>query len=149
MIPATEPAILPSSSALARHRAALCPFHDGIATLDLFLAELDPRDTGLFDAVLDLRATASSDPEACVAQLFRVRRMLGDRHYLAFYRVRCWASRALRIEIRTARGEPWQACAFPLNAARMDEVVNTALAELADGGTISPLAHARFVFAPV
>ncbi len=30
-----------------------------------------------------------------------------------------------------------------------DEVVNTALAELADGGTISPLAHVRFVFAPV
>src|SRR5688500_1492298 len=68
---------------------ACCPFHDGAATLDLLLAELDPRDREVFDAALDLRflAVAGEDAGACAAQLFRVRQLLADRHYLAFYRV--------------------------------------------------------------
>src|SRR5690606_34537321 len=33
-----------------------CPFHDGATTIDLLLAEVDPRDTALFDAALDLRS---------------------------------------------------------------------------------------------
>jgi hypothetical protein len=76
-----------------------CPFHDGISTLDAFLAELDPCETELFDAALDLRSVCQSgnDAGACVEQLFRVRALLGERHYLAFYRVRCWARRVLQI----------------------------------------------------
>ena len=85
-----------------RSIAALCPFHDGAATLDLLLAELDPRDVELFDAALDLRSLFATDGDvtASRAQLARLGTLLGERHYLAFYRVRCWARRALRVEIR-------------------------------------------------
>lgn len=130
--------------------AARCPFHDGVETLDLLLAELDPRDLALFDAVLDLRSlcVAGEDAAACVEQLFRVRTLLGERHYLAFFRVRCWAHRALRIEVRGGRGSPWLPCALPLNGARCDEIVNAALAPLAADGVIPAAAHVRFAFAP-
>lgn len=139
------------------HRAApaaptmVCPFHDGAATLDMLLAELDPRDLTLFDAVLDLRSLFASgdEPSACLTQLFRVRRLLGDRHYLAFYRVRCWARRALRIEVRASRHQPWIARELPLNSARLDELVNTSLAAVADAdGVIPESAHVRFTFSP-
>lgn len=127
-----------------------CPFHDGAATLDLLLAELDPRDTALFDAVLDLRslATEGADAAACLAQLFRARALLDERHYLAFYRVRCWARRALRIETRARRGAPWLAHSLPLDGRRLDELVNAALAPFAADGVIPATAHVRFVFAP-
>jgi hypothetical protein len=129
--------------------AALCPFHDGIATLDLLLAEIDPRELALFDAVLDLRSacTAGDDAAGCVEQLFRVRALLGDRHYLAFYRVRCWARRAFRIEVRAQRGAPWRVCELPLDGGRLDEIVNSALAALAEDGVIPAAAHLRFAFA--
>lgn len=128
----------------------VCPFHDGAATLDMLLAELDSGDVTLFDAVLDLRSLFASeaDPAACLAQLFRVRWMLGDRHYLAFYRVRCWARRALRIEVRASRTHPWITRELPLDSARLDELVNASLAAVADAdGVIPETAHVRFAFA--
>lgn len=141
---------LPLPLATARPPAPLCPFHDGAATLDALLAELDPRDTALFDAVLDLRSLAASaeDATACIAQLFRVRALLDDRHYLAFYRVRCWAHRTLHIEVRASRAAPWHTQALPRDGARLDEIVNAALATLAtDNGEIPAAAHVRFGFA--
>jgi hypothetical protein len=127
----------------------LCPFHDGAATLDLLLAELNPHDRRLFDAVLDLRTscTARDDAEACVSQLFRVRHLLGGRHYLSFYRVRCWAARMLRIEVRADRRGGWRSCELPLNSARIGEAVNTALAALLPAGSDPDIAHVRFAFA--
>ncbi len=140
----------PSRSLPATISPASCPFHDGAATLDLLLAALDPEESELFDAALDLRslATAGDDPAACVAQLFRVRRLLAGRHYLAFYRVRCWARRALRVEVRAGRGYPWLERELPLDGGRIDEVVNSALAPLAaEDGLIPVGAHVRFTFA--
>lgn len=140
-----------SSNVSASSALAGCLFHDGVATLDLFLAELDPRDTALFDAALDLRSlcAAGADASACVHQLFRVRALLDERHYLAYYRVRCWARRTLRVEVRTGRGAPWISHPLPLNGARLDEVINASLASLAgDDGTIPASAHVRFVLAP-
>ena len=137
---------VPALSALAR-----CPFHDGVATLDLLLAELDAGDTALFDAALDLRTlcAAGSDAAACVHQLFRVRALLDERHYLAFYRVRCWARRHLWIEVRASRGSAWLKYELPLNGARLDEVINAAIATLATrNGTVPASAHVRFVLAP-
>lgn len=127
-----------------------CPFHAGFATLDLLLAELDPRDQDLFDAALDLRSAfaAGADAGNCIEQLLRVRALLGDRHYLAFYRVRCWAREALRIEVRTDRRAPWLPQALPLDVARMDELINASLALLASAeGEIPAAAHVRFSFA--
>jgi hypothetical protein len=129
--------------------AGICPFHDGVTTLDLLLAELDPRESGLFDAVLDLRSLAAGrDASACLAQLFKVRTLLDGRHYLAFYRVRCWARRAFRVEVRSRRGETALIRELPLDGARLDEVVNSSLACLAQGRDIPAGAHVRFVFAP-
>ncbi len=126
----------------------VCVFHDGVATLDLLLAELDPRERDLFDAALDLRSLASgNDAAACVAQLFRVRALLDGRHYLAFYRVRCWARRTFRIEVCAHRGAPVVARELPLDGARLDEVVNSSLACLARDGAIPELAQVKFVFA--
>lgn len=129
---------------------SLCPFHDGPATLDLLLAELDPHDTPLFDAVLDLRsaATSATDATACAELLFRVRALLDGRHHLAFYRVRCWAQQALRIEVRANRQGNWVVHELPLNSGRLEEVVNSALATLEDSaGEIPFTARVRFVFA--
>lgn len=144
-------ALVATSLPVATTSAMVCPFHDGAATLDLLLAELDPREVALFDAVLDLRSLleSSADPAACLTQLFRVRRILGDRHYLAFYRVRCWARRVLRIEVRASRTQPWITRELPLNSARLDELVNASLAAVADAdGVIPESAHVRFAFAP-
>lgn len=127
----------------------VCPFHDGAATLDLLLAELSDEDTTLFDAVLDLRSlcAARNDANACIEQLFRVRKLLRGTHHLAFYRVRCWAHRAFRIEVRSHRANAWSSHFLPLDAGRLDEVMNTALAALAQDGVIPATAHVRFVFA--
>lgn len=137
-------------SAASARPAPLCPFHDGIATLDLLLAELDPRETDLFDAALDLRSlfVRGRDAEACARQLLHVRTLLGPRHYLAFYRVRCCAHRNLCLEARAGRTAPWFRTMFPLDAGRLDEIVNAALARLAaDSGEIPASAHVRFTFA--
>ncbi len=143
------PLSTPPSSATATAPASLCPFHDGIATLDLLLAGIDPRDSALFDAVLDLRSLATGrDAAACLAQLFHVRTLLDGRHYLAFYRVRCWAQRTFRIEVRSRRGETALVRALPRDGARLDEIVNSSLACLAQDGEIPPGAHVRFIFAP-
>jgi hypothetical protein len=136
------------SAAAAAKTAGVCVFHDGVATLDLLLAELDPADHALFDAALDLRSLATSDDAAaCVAQLFKMRALLDGRHYLAFYRVRCWARRTFRIEARAHRGAPVIARDFPLDGARLDEVVNSSLACLACNGELPALAQVKFVFA--
>ena len=130
-------------------RAMLCPFHNGVATLDLLLAELDPQETELFDAVLDLRSLSATDtaPESCVEQLLRVRRILAGRHYLAFYRVRCWARRTFRIEVRASRTLPWLSRELPLDCARVDELINSSLAAVANAeGEIPESAHVRFAF---
>ncbi|MEJ1972893.1 MAG: hypothetical protein WDM96_10670 [Lacunisphaera sp.] len=126
----------------------LCLFHNGLATLDLFLAELDPRDHALFDAALDLRSfAAGTDAAACIEQLFRVRALLDGRHYLSFYRVRCWARRTFRIEVRAHRGAALHVCDFPLDGGRLDEVVNSSLATVSIDGELPAFACVRFVFA--
>ncbi len=140
--------IASTPSAVSAQTAGVCVFHDGVATLDLLLAELDPTDHVLFDAALDLRSLAAgTDAAACIAQLFRVRTLLDGRHYLAFYRVRCWARRTFRIEARTHRGAPAVVRDFPLDGARLDEVVNSSLACLARNGELPALAQVKFVFA--
>lgn len=148
MSPSTLAPVTPSVPAPTAF-ASLCPFHDGIATLDLLLAEIDPRETALFDAVLDLRSLAAGrDATACLAQLFKVRALLDGRHYLAFYRVRCWAQRTFRAEVRSHRGEAALLRELPRDGARLDEIVNSSLACLAQDGEIPAGAHVRFVFAP-
>jgi len=137
-----------SSSSPSVATPELCLFHDGLATLDLFLADLDPCDRALFDAALDLRSLAAGpDAAACIAQLFRVRTLLDGRHYLAFYRVRCWARRTFRIEVRAHRGAAAFVRDFPLDGGRLDEVVNSSLAALAADGELPASAYVRFVFA--
>jgi len=141
--------VTPTAHAPVARSAGVCLFHDGIATLDLLLAEIDPRERVLFDAALDLRSLAAgNDAEACVAQLFRVRALLDGRHYLAFYRVRCWARRAFRIEVQHHRGAPVITREMPLDCARLDEAVNASLACLAHDGALPEFARVRFVFAP-
>ena len=69
-----------TAQALGSASPELCLFHDGLATLDLFLADLDPADRELFDAALDLRSLAAGrDAAACIEQLFRVRALLNGR----------------------------------------------------------------------
>lgn len=146
---AHERADLPQSG--PPHTVARCPFHDGAATLDLLLAELDPSDVAMFDAALDLRSlcAAREDAAACVAQLYHLRALLDGRHYLAFYRVRCWARRAFQIEARASRTSEWHHCPLPLDGARIDELVNAALAALAEiEGSLPTNPHVRFTFAP-
>lgn len=141
--------LAPTPASLTARDHGLCPFHDGIATLDLLLAGIDPRERELFDAVLDLRSLASStDAGTCLAQLFKVRALLDGRHYLAFYRVRCWAQRAFRIEVRSYRGAPVTLRELSRDCARVDEIVNSSLASLAVDGEIPASAYVRFVFTP-
>lgn len=145
-------ATIPTSSsvtaqALRSASPELCLFHDGLTTLDLFLAELDLTDRALFDAALDLRSLAAGrDAAACIEQLFRVRALLNGRHYLAFYRVRCWARRTFRIEVRAQRGAAITIRDFPLDGGRLDEVVNSALAAVSQDDELPAGAYVRFIF---
>ena len=138
--------IRPSALVTAKSRRTSCPFHDGVATLDLLLAELDPRDIELFDAALDLRSLAMTavDAQACLEKLLELRARLDGRHYLAFYRVRCWARRTFRVEVRSRRGEPLRIFELPIDCARMEEVVDSSLSE---AGAAEGPAHVRIVFA--
>jgi hypothetical protein len=150
VIASIAPTVGSGQPAAAALRPAGCPFHDGRATIDLLLAEIDPRDVTLFDAVLDLRSlgTSGENAGACLEQLFRIRELLEERHYLAFYRVRCWARRALRIEVRADPNGPWCSRELPLDGARLDEVINSSLAPFGyDDGVIPGGAHVRFAFA--
>jgi hypothetical protein len=72
---------------------------------------------------------------------------LDGRCYLAFYRVRRWARRVLRVQVRSGRGAVWISRELPSDAARVDEIVNTALAAASHSGSIPATAQARFVFA--
>lgn len=132
----------------SRSAAPLCPFHDGAATLDGLLAELDPRDAALFDAALDLRSALSEgqDATAALQRLFRLRSFLGGRHHLAFYRVRHWIRRRIVAQVRAGRTAAWTEVALPLDAARFDELVNTCLATIALDGELPAGAHVRFAF---
>lgn len=128
--------------------APLCPFHDGAATLDGLLAELDPRDGTLFDAALDLRSSLSEghDATAALQRLFRLRACLGGRHHLAFYRVRHWVRRRIVAQVRAGRAAPWTEVELPLDAARLAELTNTCLAAVATAGALPVGAHVRFAF---
>jgi hypothetical protein len=136
---------MPSSS------LPLCPFHDGAATLDGLLAAIDPRDGELFDAALDLRSllTEGGDATAALHQLFRLRRLLDGRHYLAFYRVRRWVQRRIVAQVRAGRAAPWRTRELPLDAARLDEIVNASVAAVAAEDAAPHVdAQVRFVFRP-
>lgn len=137
-----------AASASADERRRLSSFYDGSATLDLLLAELNPHDTRLIDAVLDLRllCVAGTDARACVTQLFIVRELLGIRHYHAFYQVRCWARGSLRIEVRADRISPWIGYELPLSSTGVDETIDNAIAALLPATGHPGAAHARFVF---
>ncbi|PTX96464.1 hypothetical protein [Opitutus sp. ER46] len=130
-------------------RLVVSPCDETTRAIDGLLAAINPHDRHLVDAVLDLRAAfrAGNDANTCVAQLFQVREWLDGRHHLAFFRVRDAARRALRVEVRTEPGAPWIPRELPLNAVRIDEALNSALACLAANDMIPPTADGRFVFA--
>lgn len=73
------------------------------AELDGLLAAMGPADGEAVDLALDLRFAyqRGHDAASCVELAFRLRRALGDRHYLDFYRVRTWLSRVLVVEMGT------------------------------------------------
>lgn len=143
-MPTPISATLPPSPATTER---VCPFREGRETVDMLLAEI--RDGEQLDAVLDLRSLidAREDAGACVAQLFRVRGLLDGRHYLAFYRVRCWMRRLIVARVRPDRRTPWTTLQLPLGSARLNEVINTCLAATATNGDIPPAACVEFAFA--
>lgn len=126
-----------------------CPFHDGHLTIDLLLGELDKDETAAQDTALDLRQALSSgeDAAACVDLLFQLRACIGERHYLAFYRVRCMLWQSICAQVRPSRSSPWLDCHVPQGCARTDELINSCLASLADEEGLWPsTALVRFIF---
>lgn len=122
-----------SAPTLTLANSAGCPFHDGAATLDGLMAEIaHEREAALLDLALDLRSLMAEgrDAQACLAQLFTLRARLDGRHYLAFYRVRRWVQRRIVAQVRPDRTSPWMTRELPLDAARLDELVNSSLATL-------------------
>jgi hypothetical protein len=99
-----------------------CPFRDGPLALDALLAELsrarEGEDDAANDAALDLALElrhafhATHDAAVCAALAHALCRTLGERHYLALYRVRLWLSRALAVERRAHRGTAWERYPF-------------------------------------
>lgn len=128
---------------------SLCPFYDGVETLDLLLGEIGPEEIELLDATLDLRNALFCERNAqhCLQQLFRVRALLDGRHYLAFYRVRRLISRLILAQTRPDWASPWTTQEVPLNCARLDELVNLCIAPLAAKGEMPATARIRFRFA--
>ncbi len=139
LAPALSPTFAPPS---------VCPFHDGPETLDALLGAIDPSESRLLDALLDLRALirAGEDAEACLSQALRVRQLLDGRHYLAFYRLRHWLRRVIVAEARCNPTEPWQAFPLPLDCGRIDEVVNGCSAQLLGERLACAGIELRFVF---
>jgi hypothetical protein len=142
----TPPSVAPT---LPAARAIPGSYQEGAVAFDQLLADVNSHDARLVDAILDLRSVclAGIDAEACMTQLFHVRHLLGGRHYLSFYRIRRWARRSLSIEVRADRWASWLSCSFPLNCARLDEAVNTAIAARLPHGPGDGPPEVRFVFA--
>ena len=140
---------LASATVSAAGRATPPIIRDGLIVVDALLKELSPHDVDLLNAVLDLRSVcaAGDDAEECVQQLFRVRDKLAGRHYYAFFRVRSWARRSLRVEIRPYRCGTWRSCDFPLNGGRIEEAINVAIATVLPSYANASFACVRFAFA--
>ena len=122
------------SASVSSAGTSSCPFRHGPLTLDLLLADVGSRDSALLDAILDLRCALKGRGDAwdLLEQLYRVRRLLGGRAYLAFYKVRCWIRREIIAEVRGSRTAEWRQVRLPLNAGNLNEAVNTCLAQLSD-----------------
>lgn len=142
--------LTPSSRSPRPHLSSGCPFRDGPATLDGLLAEIGAQGGEALDVALDLRFAYQQrhDAESCVALALRLRRLLGDRHYLAFYRVRVWLSRALAAEVRSHRGEAWERVALPIQASALEPLEHACVQRWAQDHTGRYLgaAQVRFIF---
>jgi hypothetical protein len=60
------------------------------------------------DALLDFRSLLRrrSDAEQVIAQFCTLRRMMEDRHYLSFYRLRRWLENHLEVRVTVRRNDP-------------------------------------------
>lgn len=107
-----------SASATPAARTTGCPLRESAVTLDALLAEIGPNGGLALDLALDLRSAlhARSDAAACAELALRLKRVLGERHYLALYRVRVWLTQALALEVRAHRGEAWTRYSLPLHS---------------------------------
>lgn len=107
-----------SASEVRATRATGCPLRESGVTLDALLAEIGSSGGVALDLALDLRSAlqARSDAGMCAELALRLKRVLGERHYLAMYRVRVWLVQALAIEVRAHRGDDWTRYSLPLHS---------------------------------
>lgn len=97
----------------------ICPLNTGCAVLDQLMAALAAENdaTGL-DQALDLRLALAEDESTAILDLyFRLRNTLGDRHYLACYRLRRWLEGQFVALVSPSRREAGQAVGLRLDAA--------------------------------
>lgn len=130
-----------------------CPLREGPLTLDALLADLgrDRDEAEALDLALDLRYAylVTRDAAACAEFALKLGRALGERHYLAHFRVRLWLTRALALEIRGHRGETWNRYALPLIPAPGQSTEEVCLKRWTQehSGRSTALAQVRYVFA--
>lgn len=110
---------------LLSHPAAVsiaCPLNAELAVLDQLLAALAApgEETGL-DLALDLRWELMQrvEAESVLAIFFRLQAVVGDRHYLACYRLRRALETTLRAAVRCNRREPAQIVTLRLDVAHI------------------------------
>lgn len=146
-----SPMTVQTTSSLLEVPAAGTDARGPTAALDGLLAAMGPREGEAIDLALDLRFAYRQrhDAAACVELAFRLRRALGDRHYLEFYRVRSWLSRVLSVEMRCPRAADLMRFPMPLLAGEPITLEKACLRRWAGErpGSAPHLAQIRLVFA--
>lgn len=108
---------IPFSASARPARVTGCALRESALTLDALLAEIGPHGGVALDVALDLRCAlhARVDATLCVELALRLRRTLGEQHYLAFYRVRMWLVHVLALEVRGPAESQWTRYSLPLH----------------------------------
>lgn len=110
-------AATPAATLTPSHRPPFpsvgCPLNHGTAIVDQLLAAItrdraDEAFESSLDAALDLRLLldAEADVDSILTAFFRLRRLAGERHYLACFRLRRWLETQFCALVYFNRHEP-------------------------------------------
>lgn len=137
----------PSAVSFGNADTAACPLNTGCAVLDQLMAALAAEgDFEGLDAALDLRlALATDETEAILGQYFQLRGRVGERHYLACYRLRRWLEGQYSALVTLSRMSPACEVALHLDAVSLQAVCARCLADAANGRSIPAGARVQLV----
>jgi hypothetical protein len=100
------------------------------------------------DSLLDLRSNLNrrQNAEGALGLFCALHRTLGERHYLAFYRLRRWLENQVEAVVRLRRGEPEKLVPLRLERCDVEAVRQECLKRAVANGEVALSPRIRFEF---